>query len=398
MEIHWLKTQLGDYDHLLQSLMHSVKKRAGIDFSSNHSLWTWAHRHAAWLMNRFGVVRNVTPYEIVRKKQYTGAIAQFAEPAFGFFRVGAKGTAKWRLALFLGKVDGQDSFLLYSGSHLVLTRGISRIDSDWKNNLAFFTTFKCNSWEYKSVFGGRVVPTKIKREALSAGFQVPQGEIEPSAFHDTDAEDVREKAREELREESERVDMGAEDNRRDLPQVEDEAPPGVAFAEVEFIEEDHPDIEVGDEVQQDAGAGGAASSSHGNEAPSTPIFPDVDVPSTPLIAPHTPRGSPTTRVHADDDAVEAEHQSKRPKNEEIKRSRIQRITEEYAAHVNTVQYADESFHTMDNYETDLDIEQPDESFDLWADEDTLVFKDVPEDLWSDFNMERQPPEPPERAS
>ena len=61
------------------------------------------------------------------------------------------------------------------------------------------------------------MPTKIKCEAPSVGFQVPQGEIEPSAFHDADAEAVREKAREELREESERVDMSAHDERRELP-------------------------------------------------------------------------------------------------------------------------------------------------------------------------------------
>ena len=102
----------------------------------------------------------------MHKKQYSGAIVHFAEPVYGYFRVGAKGTARWRCALFLGKVDGQDSFLLYSGSHLVLTRNIRRIDADWKDHLAFFTTFRCNSWEYKFGFGGRVVPTKIKREAL----------------------------------------------------------------------------------------------------------------------------------------------------------------------------------------------------------------------------------------
>jgi hypothetical protein len=90
----------------------------------------------------------------------------------------------------------------------VLTRSIRRIDTDWKGHLAFYSAFKCNSWKYKSGFGGRVVPTKIKREALSVGFQLPQGEIELSAFHNADAEAVREKAREELREESERVENG----------------------------------------------------------------------------------------------------------------------------------------------------------------------------------------------
>ena len=95
--------------------MHSVKKYIGKDFST--PFWTWAHRHAAWLRNRYGAVRNVTPFALVHKKHYTGSIAQFAEPAFGYFRVGAKGTAKWRRALFFGKTDGQDSFLLCAGSH-----------------------------------------------------------------------------------------------------------------------------------------------------------------------------------------------------------------------------------------------------------------------------------------
>ena len=62
----------------------------------------------------------------------------------------------------------------------------------------------------------------MRREPLSVTFQLPQGEIETSSFHDADAEAseaVREKTREELREESERVDMGAEDARQDLPQL-----------------------------------------------------------------------------------------------------------------------------------------------------------------------------------
>ena len=47
------------------------------------------------------------------------------------------------------------------------------------------------------------------------------------------------------------------------------------------------------------------------------------------------------------------------------------------------------------YGTDQDLEQPDDPIDLWANEDSLHIKDVPEDLWSDCNMERQPDESPE---
>ena len=80
-----------------------------------------------------------------------------------------------------------------------------------------------------------MVPTKIKREALSVGFHPPRGEIEPSAFHDADAEAVREKAREELREESERAEMGAHDDRHELPAVEDDAPPEVSFGDADAV-------------------------------------------------------------------------------------------------------------------------------------------------------------------
>ena len=108
--------------------------------------------------------------------------------------------------------------------------------------------------------------------------------------------------------------------------------------------------------------------------------------------PQTPHGSPKTRPHGDDDGdVDIdEHQAKRLKNEDSKRVRLQRITDEHAAHVNAVQFGDDTFYTMDSYENDQDLEQPSDPFDLCADEDSLHFKDVPDDLWSDYNMERQP--------
>ena len=344
-------------------------------------------------MNRYGVVRGVTPYELVHKQPYSGAIATFGEPVFGYYRVGAKGTAKWRRALFLGKVDGQDSYILYSGHQLVLTRSIRRIDSDWKNHLAFYSTFRCSSWEYKSGFGGRVVPTKIKREALSVGFQLPQGEIEPSSFHDAEGEEVREKAREELREESEKIGMGEHDERRELPAVEDDAPPEVSFgACVEDMEDWF--LALGDETDQRENPGGTASSSRGNEAPVTPVV--IDDGSGQFAVPTTPRASLTTRLHdeGDDDVDIEEHQNKRLKPEDPKRARIQRIAAESSAKINSVQFGGSEFHTMDKYDDDLDLEKPDETLELWAGEDDLQFNDVPEDLWSNFNMEQQPEEPP----
>ena len=46
---------------------------------------------------------------------------------------------------------------------------------------------------------------------------------------------------------------------------------------------------------------------------------------------------------------------------------------------------------MDDYETQLgddDVEQ-----DVWVGEDELYFAGIPEELWSDFDLKEQPPQP-----
>ena len=83
---------------------------------------------------------------------------------------------------------------------------------------------------------------------------------------------------------------------------------------------------------------------------SIPIFPELEGPFEVAYVPQTPRASPTTRAHGDDDVDIEEHQAKRSKSDDPKRARIQRIKEAYASHANAVQFGSEKFHTMDSYE------------------------------------------------
>ena len=69
------------------------------------------------------------------------------------------------------------------------------------------------------------MPTKIKHKALSV-FSA-SSRWNSSTFHNAEA--VVRKQERSLREESERVEMGAYDDRHKLPAVEDDAPPGVSF-------------------------------------------------------------------------------------------------------------------------------------------------------------------------
>ena len=149
---------------LAGSLMHTVQQKLNTVISSEHGLWSWAMRHAAWLLNRFSPSQSVTPFELVYNKTYKGKLCEFAEPVFGFTKTALKGNPKWMRMLFLGKVEGQDSFILYNGSHVMLSRSIRRIDSDWKEYLGFFMHFHAPTWDFKTGYGGRIVPTKTKLE------------------------------------------------------------------------------------------------------------------------------------------------------------------------------------------------------------------------------------------
>jgi hypothetical protein len=98
-------------------------------------------RHAAWILNRFNPHQGLTAFEVVYGKPYHGQVCEFAEPVLGFSGTSLKGNPKWKRMLFTGKVGGQDSFLLYAGTTLVLARSVRRIKTNWVNYMAFYKQF-----------------------------------------------------------------------------------------------------------------------------------------------------------------------------------------------------------------------------------------------------------------
>ena len=134
---------------------------------------------------------------LVYSKPYKGKLAEFGEPLFGYTHTSHKGNPKWQRALMLGKTEGQDTFVVYTGTSVMLARSVRRIQSDWKSHLGFFIHFDAPTWRFKAGFGGRVIPTKRTVDPMSASQQQPLGPILPSQFHDADGAAVRKKAEEE---------------------------------------------------------------------------------------------------------------------------------------------------------------------------------------------------------
>ena len=101
---------------LAASLMHQLHGRIGIQLFSALAIWTWALRHAAWLISRFSVLRGATPYELAFGRRFAEDLCEYGEPVYGYVYPGTnKAAAIWRRALFLGNSDTQNSYVLFDG-------------------------------------------------------------------------------------------------------------------------------------------------------------------------------------------------------------------------------------------------------------------------------------------
>ena len=196
---------VGRVRDLAGTLMHHVQEKLSTQLSTSHGLWSWAMRHSSWLLNRFAVVHGSTAYELVYQKVYQGHMTEFAEPAFAYTQTAHKGNPKWQRVLVLGKTEAQDTYIVFTGSAVMLTRSIRRISTDWKCHLGFYFHFiNAPTWQFKSGFGGRVIPTRKTVLGRSASFEPPAAPVLSHPLYGADAEAVKKKMLEEKAEKRER--------------------------------------------------------------------------------------------------------------------------------------------------------------------------------------------------
>ena len=79
--------------------------------------------------------------------------------------------------------------------------------------------------------------------------------------------------------------------------------------------------------------------------------------------------------------------------ESPKKQRIERVAEQDEMAIRVVKVSgEEEFHTMDDYESDLQMDDQDER-DAWEGEETVSTTAMPQELWSSHDASQQPPEP-----
>jgi len=222
----------------------------------------------------------------------------------------------------------------------------------------------------------------------SAALDAPPGPIEDSKFHDKEAEAVIQYAEQEKAAENERLAMGQHD------------PITLKAQEVQRSAFDDyiPIGPIGD------GPGMASIVNPGGvvATPSMePIDPDLMVPVTPPrdfleIDSGSPRQAASARPRGDL-VLEEDDVSKRARTEESKRQRINRIQMEYESRLNAVKIAYKEYFTMDDYSTELDLEDDGAmEEDIWAGENEVHLGTISEHLWADSPIDVLPTQSPEK--
>ena len=371
------------------TLMHHVHGRLGIQLETSSAIWSWALRHSAWLISRFSVIRGATPYELAFGRTYAGELCEFGEPIFGYVIPTTKATAKWKRMLFLGKADIQNSYVAFDGQSILLTRSVRRINTEWRSHMAYYLHCRCFSWQYKAGFGARILPTMRKPVPKSVAFEVPLGPIEESALHDKDAEAVIQYAIDEQKAQEEQLHMSANDplslalreklgegvaGELEGMQVVDDDGPALPSGPIHVTAENPPLTNTGDDMSGDPGL-------------AVPVTPPRD-----YIEIESPREPATSRAAEPSD----EDSSKRQRLDESKRQRIARLQAEYEQRLCAVKIAYKEYFTMDDYETDLNLEQSAEEDEDWVGEDAVVLTGIPEYLWSDAPVDQPAPGSPEK--
>ena len=346
---------------LAASLMHQLHGRLGIQLSTSSAVWTWALRHAAWILSRFAVVRGATAYELCFGRPFKGELCEFGEPVFGYVVPETKASAKWKRMICLGKADTQSSYILFDGQSILLSRCIRRINTTWRSHMAYYLHCRCFSWQFRTGFGARILPTMKKAVPKQASFALPLEPVELNKLHDKDAEDVFQHAQDEKKAEEERQAMAEHDS---LGMDSGQRLETLLEETSADAKETTPFTAVSTSAPMQVEASSAS-------VPSKDVVviddPGLAVPVTP------PRDdSPGARPRASS-AVrpsdgESEEMLKKQKTEESKRQRINQLKAEYEQRLTAVKLAYKEYFTVDDYSTELDAEDVSED-DVWAGED-----------------------------
>ena len=153
---------------LAKTLMSAVKHGAGVEFSCYGPLFTWALRHAGWLLSHYRKTpTSATAYEMVSGRRYVGKLCMFGERVLA--RVPSQsGQEKFVPAVWLGRTDRGDLNICNTVEGIRWSRSVRRLPEPFDAETLQFV--KVWSW---SIGYGQIGMKAAPLQTKMAGASLP---------------------------------------------------------------------------------------------------------------------------------------------------------------------------------------------------------------------------------
>ena len=157
--VHVLRAQAG-------TILAAFERRTKSRIRTDHPLYSWSYRHAAWLINRFSVqAGGIASYEAATGRPYKGPVLPFGETCMVLVKQAPKGQARFIQAMMLGKLPSSDQWVsVTAAGRLMLSRTARRLSESFEPLSP--DVLKDPTWKHGSFLTGATGgPQQLRREA-----------------------------------------------------------------------------------------------------------------------------------------------------------------------------------------------------------------------------------------
>ena len=163
------------------TLLKGTEENAGILIAHTHPIFSWAFRHASWILNRYHrhSGTGMTPYEWISGRPFQGQLAEFGESLMVLVnrtgtKAGKKGDPIWMRGVFLGKSDN-DLYITWHMDGIKTSRSAKRCPDHCDSRA--ISSVGTHIWEVKhTTLATRAIPRK----------SLPAPSVEPPPLEDSE--------------------------------------------------------------------------------------------------------------------------------------------------------------------------------------------------------------------
>ena len=171
------------------------EERARHHVGGTSEVYPWSFRHAAWLINRYRVVKphQLTSYEMMYGRRYKGNICQFGENVLFKSMTPWKGDDVFHRGVWVGKSHWNDNHILMTANGVVEARSIRRLTDQFNSFSIHFA--RGLPWSYTGMgvlmkHGGTkkrpAIPVldATEEDIMNASKQIAMGLMTPAILDD----------------------------------------------------------------------------------------------------------------------------------------------------------------------------------------------------------------------